>query len=70
MYPTEGTSQGGSISPLISNVFLHYVLDEWFKEQIQPLLKGSSFIIRFADEFLLGLLTGINETPRNYPAGI
>lgn len=54
IYPTEGTPQGGSISPLISNIFLHYVLDAWFKEQIQPLLKGSSFIIRFADDFLLG----------------
>jgi RNA-directed DNA polymerase len=54
MYPTEDTPQGGSISPLISNVFLHYLLDAWFKEQIQPLLKGSSFIIRFADDFLLG----------------
>jgi group II intron reverse transcriptase/maturase len=54
IYPTEGTPQGGSLSPLISNVFLHYVLDAWFKEQIQPLLKGSSFITRFADDFLLG----------------
>lgn len=53
-YPTEGTPQGGSISPLLSNVYLHYVLDEWFIEQIQPLLKGESFIIRFADDFLLG----------------
>ena len=53
-YPTEGTPQGGSISPLMSNVYLHYVLDEWFIEQIQPLLKGESFIIRFADDFLLG----------------
>ena len=53
-YPTEGTPQGGSISPLLSNVYLHYVLDEWFNEQIQPLLKGESFIIRFADDFLLG----------------
>lgn len=53
-YPTEGTPQGGSISPLLSNLYLHYVLDEWFIEQIQPLLKGKSFIIRFADDFLLG----------------
>jgi group II intron reverse transcriptase/maturase len=53
-YPTEGTPQGGTISPLISNVYLHYVLDEWFKEQVQPLLKGESFMIRFADDFLLG----------------
>ncbi len=53
-YPTEGTPQGGSISPLLSNIYLHYVLDEWFIEQIQALLKGKSFIIRFADDFLLG----------------
>lgn len=53
-YPKEGTPQGGSISPLLSNIFLHYVLDEWFIKQIQPLHKGSSFIIRYADDFLLG----------------
>lgn len=53
-YPTEGTPQGGTISPLLSNVYLHYVLDEWFIEQIQPLLKGDSFLIRYADDFLLG----------------
>jgi RNA-directed DNA polymerase len=53
-YPTEGTPQGGSISPLLSNIYLHYVLDEWFIDQIQPLLTGRSFIIRYADDFLLG----------------
>lgn len=52
-YPKEGTPQGGSISPLLSNIYLHYVLDEWFQEQIQPLLKGTSSMIRFADDFLL-----------------
>jgi RNA-directed DNA polymerase len=52
-YPKEGTPQGGSISPLLSNIYLHYVLDEWFHEQIQPLLQGSSTMIRFADDFLL-----------------
>jgi len=57
-YPTEGTPQGGSISPLLSNIYLHYVLDEWFKEEIQPLLKGKSFLIRFADDFLLGFTNG------------
>jgi RNA-directed DNA polymerase len=52
-YPDEGTPQGGVISPLLSNIYLHYVLDEWFTEQIQPLLRGGSSMVRFADDFLL-----------------
>ncbi|GJM63252.1 hypothetical protein PEDI_38040 [Persicobacter diffluens] len=53
-YPTEGTPQGGLVSPLLSNIYLHHVLDEWFCEQIQPLLKGKSTIVRYADDFVLG----------------
>lgn len=49
-YPKEGTPQGGIISPLLSNIYLHYVLDKWFSEEIQPLLRGKSFIVRFADD--------------------
>jgi len=52
-YPETGTPQGGTISPLLSNIYLHYVLDEWFAEQIQPLLQTGSSIIRFADDFVL-----------------
>lgn len=53
-YPKEGTPQGGVISPLLSNIFLHYVLDLWFTEEIQPLLSGRSFMVRFADDFVMG----------------
>jgi len=53
-YPSEGTQQGSIVSPILSNIYLHYVLDEWFSEQIQPLLKGKSFIVRWADDFILG----------------
>lgn len=53
-YPHTGTPQGGIISPLLSNIFLHYVLDEWFAKEIQPRLAGQSFIIRYADDFVLG----------------
>jgi group II intron reverse transcriptase/maturase len=53
-YPEAGTPQGSVISPLLSNIYLHYVLDEWFSEQIQPLIKGKSFIVRWADDFVLG----------------
>lgn len=52
-YPLEGTPQGGVISPLLSNIYLHYVLDKWFIETIQPRLKAKSKLIRFADDFLL-----------------
>jgi RNA-directed DNA polymerase len=53
-YPESGTPQGSVISPLLSNIYLHYALDKWFAEQIQSLLKGKSFIVRYADDFVLG----------------
>ena len=52
-YPHGGTPQGGTISPLLSNVYLHYVLDDWFTNQIGPLLKGQSCLIRYADDFVM-----------------
>jgi group II intron reverse transcriptase/maturase len=53
-YPGKGTPQGGVVSPVLSNIFLHYVLDEWFVEQVRPRMKGRCFIIRWADDFLIG----------------
>jgi hypothetical protein len=53
-YPDAGTPQGGVISPALSNVFLHYVLDVWFKQTVQPGLKGRAFLIRYADDFVMG----------------
>jgi RNA-directed DNA polymerase len=53
-FPGEGSPQGGVISPLLANIFLHYVLDEWFEQVVQPLLKGRSFLIRYADDFVMG----------------
>jgi group II intron reverse transcriptase/maturase len=52
-YPGTGTPQGGVISPLLSNVFLHYVLDEWFAEQVQPRLRGISALVRYCDDFVM-----------------
>lgn len=54
-YPDKGTPQGGVISPLLSNIFLHYVLDEWFAEEVEPRMKGKCFIIRWADDFIIGV---------------
>ncbi len=51
----EGTPQGGIISPLLANVYLHEVVDKWLEEEIQPLLRGAVFIVRYADDFIIGL---------------
>jgi RNA-directed DNA polymerase len=52
-YPDAGSPQGGVISPLLANVFLHYVLDTWFRQDVQPRLRGSSHLIRYADDFVI-----------------
>src|SRR5258706_9737827 len=48
-----GTGQGQVISPLLANIYLHYVLDEWFRDVVKPRLKGEAYEIRFADDFIL-----------------
>jgi group II intron reverse transcriptase/maturase len=53
-HPDKGTPQGGVISPLLANVYLHYVLDVWFEQEVQPRLKGRAFLIRYADDFVMG----------------
>lgn len=52
--PAKGSPQGGVISPLLANVYLHYVLDLWFEQEVQPRLKGRAFLIRYADDFVIG----------------
>ena len=53
-HPETGTPQGGVISPIAANVFLHYVLDDWFVQEVQPRMQGRTFIVRFADDFIIG----------------
>lgn len=53
-YREEGTPQGGVISPLLSNIFLHEVLDRWFAQEVNPRLKGRAILIRYADDFVIG----------------
>ena len=53
-YPEAGTPQGGVISPLLSNIYLHEVLDKWFETVVKPRLKGRSWLIRYADDFVMG----------------
>ena len=51
---SQGTPQGNIISPLLCNIYLHYVLDEWIYKTVRPLLKGECFMVRYADDFVIG----------------
>lgn len=53
-YEETGTPQGGVMSPLLSNIFLHEVLDRWYDDQVKPLMKGKTFLVRFADDAIMG----------------
>ena len=53
-HPDAGSPQGGVISPLLANIYLHYVLDDWFAEEVRPRLHGQAFLIRYADDFVIG----------------
>jgi group II intron reverse transcriptase/maturase len=52
-YPESGSPQGGVISPLLANVYLHHVLDDWLHKEVLPRLKGHAFLIRYADDFVI-----------------
>jgi group II intron reverse transcriptase/maturase len=48
----RGTPQGGNLSPMLSNVFLHYVLDLWFEKKLKPRLSGECHLVRYADDYI------------------
>lgn len=52
-HPERGSPQGGVISPLVSNLYLHEVLDRWFEDTVKPRLRGRAFMVRFADDATL-----------------
>ena len=53
-FSDKGTPQGGVISPVLLNIFLHYVLDDWLFKTVGKYMKGKWFVIRYADDFILG----------------
>lgn len=53
-HPETGTPQGGVISPILSNIYLHEVMDMWFEREVRPRLHGPAFLIRFADDIVMG----------------
>jgi len=52
-HPEEGTPQGGVISPLLANVYLHEVLDKWLEVDVKPRLEGRAQLVRYADDFVI-----------------
>jgi group II intron reverse transcriptase/maturase len=52
-YPDAGTPQGGVISPLLANIYLHEVLDTWFEKDVRPRMRGRAFVVRYADDAVL-----------------
>ena len=53
MATAQGTPQGGNLSPLLSNIFLHYVLDLWFEKRLKREVRGACQLVRYADDFLV-----------------
>jgi len=51
-HPESGTPQGGVISPLLANIYLHVVLDEWFVHEVRPRLQGRAVLVRYADDLV------------------
>ncbi len=50
----SGTAQGSVLSPMLGNVYLHYVLDLWFEQEVKPQLRGRATLIRYCDDFIIG----------------
>jgi group II intron reverse transcriptase/maturase len=71
----KGTPQGGLISPVLANVYLHYVLDLWIEKKVKKELKGEAYYVRYADDFLLmfqyeseakRVMAALNERPKKF----
>jgi group II intron reverse transcriptase/maturase len=67
IHPVTGTPQGGVVSPVLSNVYLHYVLDLWFEKVIKPQCRGEACLLRYADDYI-GAFEYQEEAERFYGA--
>lgn len=52
--PEDGTAQGSILSPLLGNIYLHYVLDAWFEKEVKPRMRGKATLVRYCDDFVIG----------------
>jgi RNA-directed DNA polymerase len=62
-HPDRGTPQGGVISPLLANIYLHEVLDSWFDGEVKPRLQGRATLVRYADDAVM-VFTSFNDAQR------
>ncbi len=53
-FPDAGSPQGGVVSPILANAYLHYVMDHWFYQEVLPRLRGAAFLVRYADDLVIG----------------
>lgn len=58
LHPATGTPQGGIVSPVLANIYLHYALDLWFKKKIKPQCDGDAYLCRYADDFIAAFRYG------------
>lgn len=58
--PESGTPQGGVISPLLANIYLHEVLDVWFEREVKARLRGRAHLVRYADDFVIVFETEVD----------
>jgi len=63
LHPESGTPQGGVISPLLANIYLHEVVDKWFEHEIKPRLSGRAALFRYADDMVM-VFTGERDAQR------
>jgi retron-type reverse transcriptase len=63
--PDIGTVQGSTLSPMLGNIFLHYVLDVWFEREVRPRMRGKVHLWRFADDFVIGFQRQEERRPRH-----
>lgn len=52
IHPVTGSPQGGVVSPVLANVYLHYVLDRWFEHVVKPRCRGKAMLCRYADDWV------------------
>jgi group II intron reverse transcriptase/maturase len=60
MTSDEGTPQGGVVSPLLANIYLHEVFDRWFEDEVQPRMQGHAFAVRYADDILIAFTSELD----------